>query len=30
MITSIILINAKRTKINDVAEQIAGYNGCSS
>ncbi len=29
MVTSIILINAERTKINEVAEQIAGLNGIS-
>jgi DNA-binding Lrp family transcriptional regulator len=27
MVTSIILINAERTKINEVAEQIAGLDG---
>ncbi|MDO8947560.1 MAG: Lrp/AsnC ligand binding domain-containing protein [Desulfocapsaceae bacterium] len=29
MVTSIILINAERTKINEVAEQIAGLDGIS-
>jgi DNA-binding Lrp family transcriptional regulator len=29
MVTSIILINAERTKINEVAEQIAGLEGIS-
>ncbi|MBW6520841.1 MAG: Lrp/AsnC ligand binding domain-containing protein [Desulfoarculaceae bacterium] len=29
MVTSIILINAERTKINEVAEQIAGLVGIS-
>lgn len=29
MVTSIILINAERTKINDVAEQIAALDGIS-
>ncbi|MBA3008581.1 MAG: Lrp/AsnC ligand binding domain-containing protein [Proteobacteria bacterium] len=29
MVTSIILINAERTRINEVAEQIAGLDGIS-
>jgi len=29
MVTSIILINAERTRINDVAEQLAGINSIS-
>ncbi len=29
MVTSIILINAERTKINDVAEQLADMEGIS-
>ncbi len=29
MVTSIILINAERTRINEVAEQIAALNGIS-
>jgi DNA-binding Lrp family transcriptional regulator len=29
MVTSIILINAERTKINEVAEQIAAMDGIS-
>ena len=29
MVTSIILINAERTNINEVAEQIAGLDGIS-
>lgn len=29
MVTSIILINAERTKINELAEQLAGLDGIS-
>ncbi len=29
MVTSIILINAERTRINEVAEQLAGLDGIS-
>ena len=29
MVTSIILINAERSKINEIAEQLAAINGIS-
>lgn len=29
MVTSVILINAERTKINELAEQLAGLEGIS-
>ncbi|MBU2512741.1 Lrp/AsnC ligand binding domain-containing protein [bacterium] len=29
MVTSIILINAERTRINDVAQELAGFDGIS-